>query len=56
MGRVKKATTDRTRIVETMFLFIIVSRNKVFVKILLLQSISYNAAFRMNSVLNFDVK
>ena len=32
-GRVKKATTDSTRLETTrMFLFIIVNRNKVFVK------------------------
>ena len=49
VGRVKKAILDSTRIVETMFRFIIVNRNKVFVKNLLLQSISYSATFRMNS-------
>ena len=35
-GRVEKAILDSTRIVETMFRFIIVNRNKVFVKNLLL--------------------
>ena len=55
-GVVKKAILDSTRIVETMFRFITVNRNKVFVKEkLLLQSISYSATFRMNSCLNFDM-
>ena len=52
-GRVKKATTDSTRIIETMFLFITVNRNDVFMNILLLQSISYSVAFRMNSGFKF---
>ena len=52
-GRVKKAILDSTRIVETMFRFIVVNRNKVFVKNLLLQSISYSATFRMNSCFKF---
>ena len=52
-GRVKKAILDSTRIVETMFRFIIVNRNKVFVKNLLLQSIAYSATFRMNSCFKF---
>ena len=52
-GRVLKAILDSTRIVETMFRFIIVNRNKVFVKNLLLQGISYSATFRMNSCFKF---
>ena len=47
-GRVKKATID-----STMFLFITVNRNDVFMNILLLQSITYSAAFRMNSCFEF---
>ena len=54
-GRVKKkkAIPDSTRIVETLFRFIRVNRNKSFVKNLLLQSISYNATFKMNSCFKF---
>ena len=52
-GRVKKNTANSSRIIETMFVFIIGNRNKVFVKILLLQNISYSAAFRMNYCFKF---